>query len=72
MTELRMGLRPTYRNENRFGPVAIRIELAWDGQDRQHSGSVEAVTEFGPGGVFEPICVAPTVAPRWLAARNGV
>jgi hypothetical protein len=38
-----MGLWPTHRDENRFEPAAFTIALAWDGEDRTHSGSVEAV-----------------------------
>ena len=38
-----MGLRPTHRDENRFEPAVFMIELAWDGEDRRHSGLVEAV-----------------------------
>jgi hypothetical protein len=33
-----MGLRPTHRDENRIEPAAFRIELAWDGEGRTHSG----------------------------------
>ena len=72
MTELRMGLRATHGDENRFEPAAFTIGLAWDGEGRKYSGSVEAVTEFGLGCVFEPICVAPSVPQGWLVARNGV
>jgi hypothetical protein len=36
--ELRMGLRPTYRDENRFEPRTITIELARNGKDRADSG----------------------------------
>jgi hypothetical protein len=67
-----MGLRPTYWDENRFWRVAFTIELAWDDEDRTHSGLVEAVTEFGLGCVFEPICVAPFIPRGWLVARDGV
>ena len=56
-----MGLRLTHWDENRFEPVAFTIGLAWNGEGRKHSGSVEAVTEFGLGCVFEPIYVAPSV-----------
>jgi hypothetical protein len=42
-----------------------------DGEDRGHSGLVEAVGEFGLGRVFEPICVAPP-AFGLLVARDGV
>ena len=61
-----MGLRSTYRDENRIELDAITIELAWNGEDRGNSGSVEAVSEFGLGCVFEPICVAPLfLVGRW-------
>jgi hypothetical protein len=58
-----MGLRSTYGDENRIKLEAITIKLAWNGEDRGNSGSVEAVSEFGQGCVFEPICVAPPF--RW-------
>jgi hypothetical protein len=70
--ELRMGLRSTYRYENRIEFQAFMIELAWNGEGRAYSGSVEAVDEFGLGCVFEPICVAPTIPLGQLIARNGV
>lgn len=66
-----MGLRPTHSDENRFELGAFMIDLAWDGEGRGHSGSVEAVMEFGLGCVFEPICVAPTPFGQ-LVARDGV
>jgi hypothetical protein len=59
--ELRMGLRSTHRDENRFDPRAFRMELAWNGKGRNDPGAVEAVIEFGPGCVFEPIFVAPFI-----------
>jgi hypothetical protein len=33
------------------------MELAWNGEGRNDPGAVEAVIEFGPGCVFEPIFV---------------
>jgi hypothetical protein len=54
-----MDLRPTHRDENPFRAEAFTIELAWNGEDRGHSGFVEADDEFGLGCVFESICVAP-------------
>jgi hypothetical protein len=71
-SELRMGLRPTYRYENRIELQAFTIELAWNGEGRGYSGSVEAVSEFGLGSVFEPICVAPPIPVGRLVARDGV
>jgi hypothetical protein len=50
-----MGLRSAYRYENRIEFQAFMIELAWNGEGRAYSGSVEAVDEFGLGCVFEPI-----------------
>ena len=50
---------------------ASTIELAWNGKDRGHSGSVEAVVEFGLGRVIEPICVRHPLRER-LVARDGV
>jgi hypothetical protein len=45
--------------------VSIRepftMELAWNGEGRNDPGAVEAVIEFGPGSVFEPIFVAPFI-----------
>jgi hypothetical protein len=38
-----MGLRPTHGDENRFEAATFTIKLAWDGEDRTHSGWVEAV-----------------------------
>jgi hypothetical protein len=67
-----MGLRPTHRDENGIEPRAFTIELAWNGEDRGNSGSVEAVSEFGQGCVFEPICVAPPIPLGRLVARDGV
>jgi hypothetical protein len=56
-----MGLRPTHQDENHFQPRAFTIELAWNGEGRNDPGAVEAVIEFGPGRVFEPIFVAPFI-----------
>ena len=67
-----MGLRSTYRDENRIELRAFTIELAWNGEGRGYSGSVEAVDEFGLGCVFEPICVAPSFLLGGLVARDGV
>jgi hypothetical protein len=44
------------------------MEAAWNGEDRAYSGSVEAVSEFGLGCVFEPICVAPSILWRWIGS----
>jgi hypothetical protein len=67
-----MGLRSTYRYENRIEFQAFMIELTWNGEGRAYSGSVEAADEFGLGCVFEPICVAPTIPLGRLVARGGV
>jgi hypothetical protein len=67
-----MGLRSTHRDENRMERRAFTIDLAWNGDDRGYSGSVEAVSEFGLGCVFEPICVAPFIPLGGLVARDGV
>ena len=67
-----MGLRSTYRDENRFEPRAFMIDVAWNGEDRDYSGFVEAEEEFGLGSVFEPICVAPSSRRGGLVARDGV
>jgi len=37
------------------------MESAWNGEGRNDPGAVEAVIEFGPGCVFEPIFVAPFI-----------
>ena len=63
-----MGLRSTYRYENLIELQAFTIEVAWNGEDRDNSGSVEAVDEFGLGRVFEPICVAPSVPLGWFGS----
>jgi len=56
-----MGLRSTYRYENLIELQAFTIEVAWNGEGRNDPGAVEAVIEFGPGCVFEPIFVAPFI-----------
>jgi len=66
--ELCMDLRSTYGDENRFEPRGFRIDLAWNGEGRDDSGSVEAVDEFGLGRVFEPICVAPSILLGWIGS----
>ena len=66
--EFCMDLRSTYRDENRFDPRGFRIDLAWNGEGRDDSGSVEAVDEFGLGRVFEPICVAPSILLGWIGS----
>jgi len=71
-SELCMGLRSTYRDENHIELQGFTIELAWNGEGRGNSGSVEAVSEFGLGCVFEPICVAPSIPVGRLVARDGV
>ena len=56
----------------KIGPRASGIGCSsGDGEDRGHSGLVEAVGEFGLGRVFEPICVAPAAFGLWVA-RDGV
>ena len=40
--EFCIGLRSTYRDENRFEPRGVTIDLAWNGEDRAYSGFVEA------------------------------
>jgi hypothetical protein len=67
-----MGLRSTHKDENRFDPRAFTMELAWNGKGRNDPGAVEAVIEFGPGRVFEPIFVAPFIPWGGLVARDGV
>jgi hypothetical protein len=67
-----MGLRSTYRYDNRIELQAFMIDLAWNGEGRPYSGSVEAVDEFGLGCVFEPIWSHQLVPLEWLVARDGV
>ena len=66
--EFCMGLRSTYRDENRFEPRGFRIDSAWNGEDRDYSGFVDAEEEFGLGFVFEPICVAPSIPLGWIGS----
>ena len=48
------------------------MESAWNGEGRNDPGAVEAVIEFGPGCVIEPIFVAPFIPSGGLVARDGV
>jgi hypothetical protein len=50
----------------------FKMELAWNGEGRNDPGAIEAVIEFGPGCVFEPIFVAPFIPLGGLVARDGV
>jgi hypothetical protein len=63
-----MGLRSTYRYENRIELQYSTIKLAGNGEGRGYSGWVEAVAEFGLGCVFEPICVAPSIPVGWFGS----
>jgi hypothetical protein len=65
-----MDLRSTHMDENRFAPERVGSSGV-DGEGRGYSGFVEAVSEFGLGCVFGPICVAPPTS-GLLVARDGV
>jgi hypothetical protein len=47
-----MGLRPTEVDEN---GAEEKMTKERNGRGQNRSGDVEAVREFGPGRVFEPI-----------------
>src|SRR2546425_9149845 len=72
MTELRMGLRPTHRNENRSESARVRSSV------RGTAKIVATLDEVRPwkslvwDACFEPICVAPSIPVGRVVARDGV